>query len=1324
MALLNLSLTYSFNHSVTPEDSISLTYQGATINYPENGGISYTDNGDGTATLINILLEVDSDPVGYDFLIELTPAEFPGETITGVVTSTGDWVSPQFAALPWGLSEVIQVSFNYVIPVYGCTDDSACNTCTDGCNTDCNEDGDGPGGNECCLYLTTYYSDNDGDGFGCPTDSQVFCPDIVEDNWVDNDYDVDGDFFGECDCETNNTDCAGECGGNAFILTCDAGCGGGCVAFDTECDTPADCGECGEPTDCEGGGCSAPDYVCSDEEETNYCGGTVCGSSDCSAPSVSCENCGGTSTDCFSGADGDGGCDSIENYNSCSNHGMCGTAYGCFGEAGCDSIENYNPCSNHGMCGTADTCDTSSVSGCTSTNFCGSCEGSNSDCCGTYGYASSSAECTCNGGYCSTGDCPLPDSGGDFSGCCNDTDPDGCGCGESYISDCTYCSLNAECCSYEEPDCAGICGGDDVIDQCGVCGGNDISNFTWSEAGHCGGPGEASCCSTLPSGETYNTFYSCLDGYGSVDDCGDCVADPNNQNCGCNQPDCDSYCEDDVYYFDGYYTCVGGEEPVFTCHFLDNSDAGGCLGEGCTASGVDAGGECMEDVNCSGDNNPNCSEPTPNCNPIDNSCYCSSDDGVDCAGICGGLSVEDECGVCGDNEAVALWDCAAVGDPECGGATDQCDETIDYCGTGNCSELYPASDGTDDHLPDCNVSGFCECAAHSWDCDGVCGGETINYKNNCGGGGTSPDTNCDNGGCGYDCEYPPATCGELDDFDCGTPTGCDGLGCGVLDCLGECGGSATICDVIAACNYGECADCEYVDGYLEDTNIVDCNGDCCTMDNASYECRSQSLEVDCNGVCNGEAVLDDCDVCSEGNTEHIPNSDMDDCGDCFGNIDAETCSTDEAGVEWCDCACIDTGLVNGCCDEDEELGCGCGEAGPSGCDNVCGSTATDQGCGCDEEGPVTCAIGTETGDYCTILGEEYCANIEGDLEFQCTYQMDACNIPQCQPEGKCIDTDNDGICDCDDECLPAGNDACDIGSDNYNELATCAGDGTYHTCTECGLSACGTNNCEPYIVCPDISGSGDGDCSPQNQNLCNALLCVIKDECGVCDGDNSTCCTESIACNYLVTSGETYADGDCWVEDCLGECGGNNNIDDCRLCGLWEFDTSSTLRDCNDDCFGCAVLDDCGICGGPGAEYVCWDDSVVCDVSNCPTEPAECFEYGFVGCDEECYMVPTIQDVPQEGKYDICGTCGGEENECDACCANHYAEACEAGPCDTETDCDGIQTCFQVDQTETIEGITTIIQWDEHLLSAYCLWGIMTQSCNSTMQEGGIIPKM
>lgn len=46
--------------------------------------------------------------------------------------------------------------------------------------------------------------------------------------------------------------------------------------------------------------------------------------------------------------------------------------------------------------------------------------------------------------------------------------------------------------------------------------------------------------------------------------------------------------------------------------------------------------------------------------------------------------------------------------------------------------------------------------------------------------------------------------------------------------------------------------------------------------------------VDCNGVTNGTATLDDCGICSGGNTGHVANSDKDACGVCFG--DGSSCN--------------------------------------------------------------------------------------------------------------------------------------------------------------------------------------------------------------------------------------------------------------------------------------------------------------------------------------------------------------------------------------------------------------------------------------------------
>merc|ERR1719513_255988 len=72
------------------------------------------------------------------------------------------------------------------------------------------------------------------------------------------------------------------------------------------------------------------------------------------------------------------------------------------------------------------------------------------------------------------------------------------------------------------------------------------------------------------------------------------------------------------------------------------------------------------------------------------------------------------------------------------------------------------------------------------------------------------------------------------------------------------------------------------------------------------------------------------------------------------------CGPGEPGPSGCDNLCGSTA---------EDLGCGCGEPGPSGCDNQCGSTLEDLGCGCGELGPSGC--------------DNQCGSTLEDLGFGC-----------------------------------------------------------------------------------------------------------------------------------------------------------------------------------------------------------------------------------------------------------------------------------------------------------------------------------------------------
>ena len=85
---------------------------------------------------------------------------------------------------------------------------------------------------------------------------------------------------------------------------------------------------------------------------------------------------------------------------------------------------------------------------------------------------------------------------------------------------------------------------------------------------------------------------------------------------------------------------------------------------------------------------------------------------------------------------------------------------------------------------------------------------------------------------------------------------------------------------------------------------------------------------------------------------------------------------------------------------------------------------------------------------------------------------------------------------------------------------------------------------------------------------------------GNCISLELTTCDNPEACNFGSNGSCEYpednfdCDGNCIVEqDCTGECGGD------------------------------AVVDECGICNGSGYA-ICWDESEVCDLSDCPELPS------------------------------------------------------------------------------------------------------------------------
>ena len=341
----------------------------------------------------------------------------------------------------------------------------------------------------------------------------------------------------------------------------------------------------------------------------------------------------------------------------------------------------------------------------------------------------------------------------------------------------------------------------------------------------------------------------------------------------------------------------------------------------------------------------------------------------DCYGTWGGDLVIDECNICGGPGFIYQCGCEDKPDGDCdcfGNVLDECGVCGGECDYSN-NDILCNGDWEGDG-PTCPTA----------DCEGVPGGETL--VDECGvcGGGNSSCTDCAgilNGDnvydeCGLECIVNPfADCSIY--CDAYPENNC------VQDCSGAWGGSA-VEDECGVCD-GEC-------DYSND--LIPCNGD---WEGYGPTCPT----ADCEGVPYGETLVDECGVCDgpgfpEGECDC--NSICSDGSECTDNqcVDESDCTShieDECGVcdgpgfpeGECDCnsicsdgsectdnQCVDesdctshvldecgvcNGIAEGACDCDGnvDLGCGCGEDGPSGCDNLCGSTAVEDECGVDRK---------------------------------------------------------------------------------------------------------------------------------------------------------------------------------------------------------------------------------------------------------------------------------------------------------------------------------------------------------------------------------------
>ena len=115
------------------------------------------------------------------------------------------------------------------------------------------------------------------------------------------------------------------------------------------------------------------------------------------------------------------------------------------------------------------------------------------------------------------------------------------------------------------------------------------------------------------------------------------------------------------------------------------------------------------------------------------------------------------------------------------------------------------------------------------------------------------------------------------------------------DCNGDCDGSARIDEC------GVCSDGETGHDFNSDR---DCTGTCfgsaiiddCEICSGGNTGLTPNSNKDCEGVCFGNAFLDSCNTCSGGTTNHLPDSDIDCNGDCFGKLRLMTATYVQEGI--------------------------------------------------------------------------------------------------------------------------------------------------------------------------------------------------------------------------------------------------------------------------------------------------------------------------------------------------------------------------------------------------------------------------------------------
>ena len=354
-----------------------------------------------------------------------------------------------------------------------------------------------------------------------------------------------------------------------------------------------------------------------------------------------------------------------------------------------------------------------------------------------------------------------------------------------------------------------------------------------------------------------------------------------------------------------------------------------------------------------------------------------------------------------------------------------------------------------------------------------------------------------------------------------------------------------------------------------------------------------------------------------------------------GCTDSNACNFNPDATESCSdcCTYIEGNICD--CEGSIDLGCGCGEGGPSGCDNSCGSVLENDLCGVCGGDNSSCSdcSGIPNGD----ASEDMCGNCDSDPSNDCEQDC-AGDWGGTALEDMCGICDSDVSNDCEQDCTgdwggPALVDMCGIcDSDVSNDCEQdCAGDwGGEAIYDNCGICVLPNDDSCP-VDCAGVEG-GDafinqcGTCICNGSESADGFDCTVNDDCtqdcagewggsaeiddcGVCDGgsicngemnmNTAQCLSDDFNvgeynisgfdCNGFCFGTFCFGDStDCYGQEGADECYdcadtpfGVAEIDDCGICSEGESGhIANSDQDCNGICFGNSILDECGICFG------------------------------------------------------------------------------------------------------------------------------------------------